>query len=112
MEYQIKYRRKIGRWPTVIPVGADSIRPQGPCKDRIAGRELSPAIAPSEPPPVQSPPCGYAAPPLCKGGFICNPHRADILFFRQFSQRRIMGHGKLWRCDPLQQRPVLLLPGL
>lgn len=35
MEYQIKYRRKIGRWPTVIPVGADSIRPQGPCKDRI-----------------------------------------------------------------------------
>lgn len=40
MEYQIKYRRKIGRWPTVIPVGADSIRPQGPCKDRIAGRDL------------------------------------------------------------------------
>lgn len=41
MEYQIKHRRKTGQWPTVIPVGADSIRPQGPCKDRIiAGRDL------------------------------------------------------------------------
>ena len=41
MEYQIKYRRKIGRWPTVIPVGADSIRPQEFYKGRIiAGRDL------------------------------------------------------------------------
>ncbi len=81
MEYQIKYRRKIGRWPTVIPVGADSIRPQGPCKDRIAGRELSPAIAPSEPPPVQSPPAATPLPPFARGALFVTHIGPTFYFF-------------------------------